>query len=305
MHDLNIFKGTGVALVTPFRNNIVDFEALGNVIEYVIAGGVDYLVCLGTTGEAVTQTMEECLEVKRYTVRKVAGRKPIVFGLFGGSYTERIKERLKHYDLDGIHALLSSSPNYIKPTQEGIYRHYMEIAEASPLPIIVYNVPSRTASNIEPNTIINLALDSPKIIGIKEASGDMYQGALIKAGCPDQFLLLSGDDLTTMPLIACGGHGVISVIANAFPASFSQMVKAANQGDFEKARYYNTPLLNMYKWIFVEGNPSGIKYVLHHIGLCSDELRIPLLPLSANARQAMHSDMVKALEFEKMVQSSL
>jgi 4-hydroxy-tetrahydrodipicolinate synthase len=305
MHDINLFKGTGVALVTPFRNNVVDFEALGNIIEYVIAGGVDYLICLGTTGEAVTQTMEECLDVKRFTVRQVAGRKPIVFGLFGGSYTERIKERLKHYDLTGIHALLSSSPNYIKPTQEGIYRHYMEIAEASPLPIIVYNVPSRTASNIEANTIIRLANDSPNIIGIKEASGDMYQGAVIKAGSPDPFLLLSGDDLTTMPLIACGGHGVISVIANAFPASFSQMVRAANQGDFEKARYYNTPLLNMYKWIFVEGNPSGIKYVLHHLGLCSDELRIPLLPLSAGARQAMHSDMKKALEFEKQVQHSL
>jgi 4-hydroxy-tetrahydrodipicolinate synthase len=305
MHDHNLFKGTGVALVTPFRNNIVDFDALAKIIEYVIAGGVDYLVCLGTTGEAVTQTMEECLEVKRFTVRQVNGRKPIVFGLFGGSYTERIKERLKHYDLSGIHALLSSSPNYIKPTQEGIYRHYMDISEASPLPIIVYNVPSRTASNIEANTMIRLAKASPNIIGIKEASGDMYQGALIKAGCPDPFLLLSGDDLTTLPLIACGGHGVISVIANAFPASFSQMVKAASLGDFEIARYYNTPLLNMYKWIFVEGNPSGIKYVLHHLGLCPDELRVPLLPLSSQSRKAMHSDMMEALEFEKNVKLSL
>jgi 4-hydroxy-tetrahydrodipicolinate synthase len=301
MIKLPNLSGTGVALITPFKNGAIDFEALGRVIDHVIDGGVDYVVCLGTTGEAVTQTMEECLSVKQYTVQKVAGRVPIVFGLFGGSYTERIKERMADYDLSGIGALLSSSPNYIKPTQEGIYQHYMVLSEASPLPIIVYNVPSRTASNVEAETIINLSKDSNKIIGIKEASGDMYQGACIRAGVDPSFLLLSGDDLTTLPLLACGGNGVISVIANAFPRTFSSMVKAALQGDYDKARYYNTPLLKMYKWIFTEGNPSGIKFVLHYMGLCTDELRIPLLPLSSNARMAMMNDLKKAIEFEKML----
>lgn len=293
------YSGTGVALVTPFQNGKIDYSALERIIEYVINGGVDYLVCLGTTGEAVTQSMEECLAVKQFTVKHVAGRLPIVFGLFGGSYTERIKERMVSYDLEGIDALLSSSPNYIKPTQEGIYQHYMALADVTPLPIIVYNVPGRTASNIEAETIIRLSRSTDKIIGIKEASGDMYQGACIRAGVPKEFQLLSGDDLTTLPLIACGGNGVISVIANAFPRSFSNMVNAALEGDFEKARMYNTPLLKMYKWIFTEGNPSGIKYVLNQLGLCTDELRIPLLPLSHAARNAMQKDLEEALLFEK------
>jgi 4-hydroxy-tetrahydrodipicolinate synthase len=298
MNDFAYLHGTGVALVTPFKNQQIDFNALAKVIDYVIQGGVDYVVCLGTTGEAVTQSMEECLAVKKFTVEYVKGRVPIVFGLFGGSFTARITERMKAYDLSGIDALLSSSPNYIKPTQEGIYQHYKALSAASPLPIIVYNVPGRTASNIEANTVIRLAHDAPNIIGIKEASGDMYQAACIKSGIPEDFLLLSGDDLTTMQLIASGGHGVISVIANAFPKTFSAMVRASLSGDFVMARKYNTPLLKMYKWIFSEGSPSGIKYVLHHMQLCSDELRIPLLPLSDNFREAMHHDLIEAIAFE-------
>jgi 4-hydroxy-tetrahydrodipicolinate synthase len=294
-----MFSGTGVALVTPFKKEEVDYEALGNIIDHVIEGNVDYLVCLGTTGEAVTQSMEECLAVKQFTVNYVAGRKPIVFGLFGGSYTARIKERMQAYNLEGISALLSSSPNYIKPTQEGIYRHYMELAEASSLPLILYNVPGRTASNIEAETVARLSQVSNQIIGIKEASGDMYQGSLIRYLSRPDFLLLSGDDLTTLPLIASGGHGVISVIANAFPKTFSSMVRAARHGKLEEAIKLNDALLKMYKWIFIEGNPSGIKYVLHHMGLCSDELRIPLLPLSTKSRAAMYEDMEKAIAFEK------
>lgn len=296
---VNPLSGTGVALITPFKSGKIDFEALSNLIEYVITGGVDYIVCLGTTGEAVTQSMEECLQVKNFTVKQVNGRKPIVFGLFGGSYTERIKERLLSYDLEGITALLSSSPNYIKPTQEGIYRHYMEIAEVSPLPIILYNVPSRTASNILPDTVIKLARNAENIIGIKEASADMYQASLIRKGVDDSFLLLSGDDFTTLPLLSCGGNGVISVVANAFPKTFTQMVSLALKEDFQAARTYHHSLLEMYHWIFKEGNPSGIKYVLHYIGICSDELRIPLLSLSKNLRKEMQEDLEKALAFER------
>lgn len=291
--------GTGVALITPFKNGFIDFTRLEAVIEYVIAGGVDYVVCLGTTGEAVTLTMEECLEVKQFTVRIVNDRVPIVFGLFGGSFTARITERMKEYNLDGITALLSSSPNYIKPTQEGIIRHYEALAAASPLPIIMYNVPGRTASNMEAETVIKLANQKSKIIGIKEASGDMYQGARIAAEVPDDFLVLSGDDLTTLPLIASGGHGVISVIANAFPKAFSMMTNAALEGNFVKARSFNQPLLKMYKWIFVEGSPGGIKFVLSHMNLCTPELRLPLMELSKSAQNAMMADLEEAIAFEK------
>lgn len=295
----NLLSGTGVALITPFKNGLIDYTSLENVIEYVITGGVDYVVCLGTTGEAVTLTMEECLEVKQFTVKMVNERVPVVFGLFGGSFTARITERMKEYNLDGVSALLSSSPNYIKPTQEGIIKHYEALASASPLPIIMYNVPGRTASNMEADTVIKLAKQKSKIIGIKEASGDMYQGARIAAEVPEDFLVLSGDDLTTLPLIACGGHGVISVIANAFPRSFSLMTKAALDGNFEKARTYNQPLLKMYKWIFVEGSPSGIKFVMSQIGLCTPELRLPLMELSVGSQKAMMADLEEAIAFEK------
>lgn len=292
------FIGTGVALVTPFKDGRVDYDALAAVIEHVICGGVEYVVSLGTTGEAVTLSMEECEEVKNFTVKQVGGRVPVVFGLFGGSNTQRIVDRMQDYDLSGVDALLSSSPNYIKPTQEGIYRHYMALDAATPLPIILYNVPSRTASNVEAATVSRIAHDARHIIGVKEASGDMYQGACIRASSPEVFLLLSGDDLTTLPLLACGGQGVISVIANAFPRTFSNMVRAALSGDYELARTYNTPLLSMYKWIFTEGSPSGIKYVLHRMGLCSDALRMPLVELSASARKAMDRDLEAAIEVE-------
>ncbi|MBK7429194.1 MAG: 4-hydroxy-tetrahydrodipicolinate synthase [Saprospiraceae bacterium] len=295
----HMLSGTGVALITPFKNGMIDYTQLETVIEYVIAGGVDYVVCLGTTGEAVTLTMEECLEVKQFTVKVVNERIPVVFGLFGGSFTARITERMKDYNLDGVTALLSSSPNYIKPTQEGIIKHYEALAAATPLPIIMYNVPSRTASNMEADTVIKLANQRSKIIGIKEASGDMYQGARIAAEVPDEFLVLSGDDLTTLPLIACGGHGVISVIANAFPRSFSLMIKAALEGNFEKARSFNQPLLKMYKWIFLEGSPSGIKFVMSHMGLCNPELRLPLMELSSAGKKAMMVDLEEAIACEK------
>jgi len=293
------FIGTGIALVTPFKDGLVDYESLGKVIDYVIAGGVNYVVSLGTTGEAVTLSMQECQQVKDYTVEKVAGRVPVVFGLFGGSYTARICERIQQYDLNGIAALLSSSPNYIKPTQEGIFQHYKAIATVSPLPIILYNVPGRTASNIEAATAVRIHDACPNIIGIKEASGDMYQGALIFSGTSNEFLLLSGDDLTTLPLIAVGGKGVISVIGNAFPKTFSRMVDAALQQDYPTAQQLNNVLLKMYKWIFVEGNPAGIKYVLSELGLCTPEVRLPLTSLTGASARAMAADLQQAIAFEK------
>ena len=301
MKSHNIIKGTGVALVTPFKNKAIDFDALERIIDYVIGGGVDYVVSLGTTGEAVTLTMEECMEVKEFTVKVVRGRVPIVFGLFGGSFTARITERLEQYNLEGITALLSSSPNYIKPTQEGIYLHYKCISEASPLPIILYNVPSRTASNISADTVARISYDCANIIGIKEASGDMYQGACIKAYSKSDFVLLSGDDLTTLPLIACGGEGVISVIANAFPKIFSSMVSACRAGDFRTANTYHHQLLKMYHWIFAEGNPAGIKYVLSKLGLCTPEVRIPLTVLTSKTAEAMELDLQAAIKFENQL----
>lgn len=302
MSSINKFHGTGIALVTPFKNQKIDYISLEKVINYVIEGGVEYVVSLGTTGEAVTLTMEECKQVKDFTVKIVNGRVPVVFGLFGGSFTARITERLQQYDLSGIDALLSSSPNYIKPTQEGIYQHYKAISSVSPLPIILYNVPGRTASNVEAATVNRLSHDCPNIIGVKEASGDMYQGACIQAGSREGFLLLSGDDLTTMPLIACGGKGVISVIGNAFPKIFSTMVRAAVAGDFETARHYNEMLLKMYKWIFVEGNPAGIKYVLSTMGLCTPEVRIPLTDLTAQSASLMKTDLEAATQLERTLQ---
>ncbi len=297
--EINDFSGTGVALVTPFKNDKVDFYALGNIIDYVLAGRVDYVVSLGTTGEAVTLSLEECKAVKDFTVQKVNKRVPIVFGLFGGANTARITSRLTEYDLAGIDALLSSSPNYIKPTQEGIYNHYKAISQETDLPIILYNVPSRTASNIDADTIIKLSDECPNIIGVKEASGDMYQGACIHAGAGDEFLLLSGDDLTTLSLLGVGGQGVISVIANAFPKSFSTMVRKARFGDFTTARQLNNNLLKMYQWIFVEGNPAGIKYVLSKLGLCEPDTRMPLMPLTRQSAVAMEDDLQQAIAFEK------
>lgn len=303
MAEMNEFAGTGVALVTPFKNDIVDYDALERIIEYVLAGGADYLVSLGTTGEAVTLSLDECKSVKDFTVKQLKGRAPLVFGLFGGSNTARITARLGEYDLSGVDALLSSSPNYIKPTQEGIYAHYKAIAAATDLPVILYNVPSRTASNIEADTVVRLSQDCKNIIGVKEASGDMYQGACISAAARKDFLLLSGDDLTTLALIGVGGHGVISVIANAFPKTFSTMVRKARNGDFESARSLNNRLLKMYPWIFVEGNPAGIKYVLSKLNLCSPDVRMPLMSQTNASAKAMATDLEEALAFEKSLKA--
>lgn len=287
-------SGTGVALVTPFRNKAIDFPALSHLIEHTIQGGVDFIVSLGTTGEAITQSPEECREVLSFTVREVNGRVPVVAGLFGSNYTEKLVNALKVYDFDGIAAIMSSSPAYSKPSQEGIYQHYMAIAEASPVPVIIYNVPGRTCSNIEAQTTLRLAHSSDRFLAVKEASGDLAQAISILRDKPAHFQVWSGEDPLTLPMIACGATGVISVIANAFPQAFSNMVRHARAGELQAARKWNDRLHDIHPYLYVDGNPSGIKGALEMIGICSKETRIPLMPLTDKTYRALHDTIEKA-----------
>jgi len=279
-------RGTGVALVTPFRNGRIDWEGLEKIIEHVLAGGVEFLVSLGTTGESVTISEAEQRELIDFTIRVNRRRVPLVVGIFGGNNTGELVRRMQGFDFDGIDALLASNPAYNKPAQEGIFRHYMALAEASPRPIIIYNVPSRTASNMTAETTLRLACASERFIGIKEASDDIYQVCKILQGRPDHFLVLSGDDFITLPLITCGGDGVISVIANTTPRPFTDMVRAALRGQLPQAQQLNFQLLDLYRLLFLEGNPSGVKAALELQGLCSREVRLPLVPMS-DAGQAL------------------
>lgn len=274
-----LLRGTGVALITPFRNGQVDFDGLTNVIEHVINGGVEYVVSLGTTGETPTLSVTEQLEVLDFTVKVVAERVPVVAG-FGGNNTQAIIHKIKNYHFKGVDAILSSSPNYNKPTQEGIYQHFMAIEAVAPRPIIIYNVPGRTASNIEAATTVRLAKSSPKFIAIKEASGNMMQCMDIARHKPPHFQLLSGDDALTLPMISFGASGVISVIANAFPSEFSTMIRHALSGDFQTAAREHFTLLDINHLLYVEGNPTGIKAACEIENLCSREVRLPLVPFS-------------------------
>lgn len=292
-------RGTGVALVTPFFNQSVDYKALTRLIEYVIAGGADYIVSLGTTGEAVTLTNREASEVLHHTIKIVAGRLPIVFGYFGGNNTAQMLRDIQSFELRGVDALLLSSPAYNKPTQEGIFQHYLKIAQQTPLPIILYNVPGRTSSNMQAHTILHLAKAHPNIIGIKEASGDLVQFSKIVRDKPEDFLVLSGDDPTGLASIACGGDGIISVIANAFPAEFSTMVNAALSHDFITARQVHLDLLPIHEYLYIEGNPVGIKAALEVLNLCQRTVRLPLVPLSKKNYRCLQAVMdVKKLEYD-------
>lgn len=289
------FRGTGVALVTPFRNHDVDYPALKHIINFVIDGGVDYIVSLGTTGEAITLSSEECRQVFDFTIQVVDGRVPLVAGLFGHNYTEKLANGIRNYNFDGFDALMSSSPAYNKPPQEGIYQHYMRIAEASPVPIIIYNVPGRTSSNVHAETSLRLAEASKKFVAVKEASGDLVQASQIIKYRPDHFLVISGDDPLALPLISCGGDGVISVIANAFPSRFSTMIRAALEGDYVLARKIHLELLDIHPWLYKEGNPIGIKAAMEIIGKCSKEVRIPLVPLTDNSYTSLKKEIGKAI----------
>ncbi len=272
-------RGTGVALVTPFRNNQVDYLGLERLIEHNIAGGVEFLVTMGTTGESVTLTKKEKIEVMDFTIRTAAGRVGIVAG-FGGYNTAEVIEQMQAYHFEGVDAILSVSPAYNKPSQEGIYRHYMALAEVTPRPIILYNVPGRTGSNMSAETTLRLAKASYKFIAVKEASGNMRQCMEIIYGRPDGFIVLSGDDNITLPLIACGAEGVVSVVGNAYPREFSDMTRAALAGDYETAKKLHYKLLHLIDLLFVDGNPGGIKANLEILGICASEVRLPLAPIS-------------------------
>jgi 4-hydroxy-tetrahydrodipicolinate synthase len=272
-------NGTGVALITPFKDEKVDFEGLKRVIEHVISGGVEYVVSLGTTGEVPTLDDHEKIEILDFTIKTVANRVPIVVG-FGGYNTQAIINSIKNYHFKGIAAILSSSPAYNKPTQEGIYQHYMAIAAVSPVPIIIYNVPGRTASNITAETTLRLAHNSNKFIGIKEASGKLLQCMKIMRDKPKDFSLLSGDDALALPMISFGAKGVISVIGNTLPNEFSTMIRTALNGDFETATRQHLDLLAINDLLYAEGNPTGVKAALEVQGICNRDVRLPLVKLS-------------------------
>lgn len=284
-------SGTGVALITPFINGTIDFNALTILIENSIKGGVNYIVSLGTTGESTSLSDIEQKAIIRHTIEVVDKRVQIVAGHFGGNNTELLKEKLSSFDPTGVAAILSSSPAYVKPSQEGIYRHYMVLAEASPLPLIIYNVPGRTSSNVSAATVIRLAKDSDKIIGVKDASADLFQAAATAKGIPPGFFLLSGDDPTALAFISNGGRGVISVIANAFPESFSSMIRFALEGEWGHARNIHYKLLELHHWLYVEGNPVGIKQALCYKGLSEAEVRLPLVSMSDSNKKKLHDAM--------------
>lgn len=289
------FRGTGVALVTPFKNGQVDWEDLEKIIEHVLAGGVEFLVSLGTTGESVTLSEDEHRAILDFTIKINRGRVPLVAGVFGGNNTTALVEKVQGFNFEGIDALLSSNPSYSKPGQEGIFQHYMALAEVSPKPIIIYNVPSRTCSNLTAETTLRLAHASDRFLGVKEASDDIYQVMKIIKGKPKDFLVLSGDDFITLPLIATGGDGVISVIANTIPRPFTNLVRAALRQDMPTAQQLNFQLLELYKLLFIEGNPVGVKAAMELQGLCSREVRLPLVPMSEVGVHLIMAELEKVL----------
>jgi 4-hydroxy-tetrahydrodipicolinate synthase len=273
-------RGTGVALVTPFNaNHEIDFDALGRVIDFVIKDGVEYVVTLGTTGETPTLEKQEKIDLVNYTYEKVNSRVPIVVGI-GGNHTKEQLRELETFPLEKAIAVLSASPYYSKPSQEGLYQHYKTLAEATPKPIMLYNVPGRTGRNVCAETIIRLAKEVDNIAGIKEAGGDMAQCMQVLRDKPADFLVVSGDDALTLPQIACGMEGVISVAANSFPKIFSEMVRQAIKSDFKTAKVLNDKLIEAYDIMFAENNPAGVKAFLTELGLISNNLRLPLVPLS-------------------------
>ncbi len=273
-------KGTGVALVTPFhKDGSIDFRSLGKIVQFVIKGGVDFIVPLGTTGESVTLTKDEKHAVLDYVTEVNDKRVPLVYGL-GGNNTQEIINCIKHTDFENIDAILSVSPYYNKPAQRGIYQHYKIIASASPVPVILYNVPGRTGSNIAPETTLDLAYDVKNIIAIKEASGNLEQVSRIIKDKPKDFTVLSGDDSLTLPMIAMGAEGVISVVANAFPKDFSELTRKAMEGDYEKSKKLHYKLHDITGLLFAEGNPAGVKAALGIMNICEDHLRLPLVGVS-------------------------
>ena len=294
-------RGTGVALVTPFhKDGSIDFKCLDNLIEYVIGNGVDYLVVLGTTGEAATLTKDEKMALSGFVVEAADKRLPVVLGL-GGFNTQEVINCIKSYDFEGIDAVLSVSPYYNKPSQKGLYQHFKIIANACPVPVLLYNVPGRTSVNMSSETTLKLAHDFENIVGIKEASGNLEQCMHIIKSKPQDFLIISGDDALTLPIITIGGDGVISVIANAFPQEFSSMVYHALRGNLRIAREIHYQLIDIIEYLFIDGNPAGIKAAMHILDLCQDNLRLPLVSVSKTTYNKLsslitsHSEVLKAV----------
>lgn len=283
------FVGTGVALVTPFKKDFsVDIEALEKIVNHVIDGGVEYLVVLGTTGEPATLTPEE-KELVIQTIVKVNNKRlPLVLGV-GGNNTMQLVEELKTRDFSAFSAVLSVSPYYNKPTQEGIYQHFSAIAKASPIPVILYNVPGRTASNMLPSTVLRLANDFSNIIGIKEAAGDIVQAMKIIQHKPKDFLVISGDDMITLPMVLAGGSGVISVIGEGFPKEFSQMVRLGLERKVDEAYELHYKIADATDMIFEQGNPAGIKQVFKALGLSENTVRLPLVVVNEDLANRLNS----------------
>lgn len=292
------FVGTGVALVTPFKKDFsVDTEALVRIVNFVIDGGVEYLVVLGTTGEPATLTNNEKELVIKTVVDANKGRLPLVLGV-GGNNTAQVVEELKTRDFSDFSAILSVSPYYNKPTQEGIYQHFSAIANASPVPVILYNVPGRTASNVLPATVIRLANEFKNVIAIKEAAGDIVQAMKLIQQKPKDFLVISGDDMVTLPMVLAGGAGVISVIGEGFPREFSEMVRLGLQKRVDEAYALHYKIADCIDMIFEQGNPAGIKEVHKVLGLSENTVRLPLVPVNedlANRISAFTKNISKAV----------
>ena len=294
--ERTIFKGLGVALVTPFmENGAIDFAAVAKIVDNLIAGGVDYILVLGTTGETPTLSTDERKALIRFVRDRVAGRVKLMVGV-GGNCTHDVVKTLRTWDLRGYNAVLSVNPYYNKPNQEGLYQHFKAIAEASPLPVMLYNIPGRTGVNMAPETIARLATDCDNIIGVKEASGNLEQMEQIKAITPSDFLLISGDDGLTVEVVKRGGVGVISVLANAYPAETKEVVSLALDGNTEKAEQKLKALDGIISSLFEEGNPVGVKTALYLKGVCTNTMRLPLVSGSETLQAKLKSQIA---EYEK------
>ncbi|MEA2105305.1 MAG: 4-hydroxy-tetrahydrodipicolinate synthase [Bacteroidota bacterium] len=291
----NKFVGTGVAIVTPFKDNLeIDFEALEKQIEHLISNNINYLVVLGTTGESVTQTNEEKDDLVNFIKRKVNHRIPIVLGM-GGNYTSSIVNKIHNTDFNQIDAILSVAPYYNKPSQEGLYQHFKAIAQVSPVPVILYNVPGRTGSNIQAKTTLRLAHDFKNIVAIKEASGNFSQAMEIIKNKPSDFIVVSGEDALTLPLMSIGASGVISVVGNVFPKEFSTMVQLALSNNFTEALENHYKLIELIDYLFIEGNPAGVKAALAHMGIIKNNLRLPLVPVSTETNKKI-AELIKKIK---------
>jgi len=286
-------SGMGVALITPFKDDeSVDYEALITMIDYLVDNETDYIVALGTTAETISLTDDEKKEVTRLIVERVAGRIPIVLGV-GGNCTHRILKQVGNTCFNGIDAILSVVPYYNKPSQEGIYQHFKAIAQASPLPVVLYNVPARTVTNMTAETTLRLAHEFDSVIAVKEASGNLTQIGEIIKNRPSGFQVISGDDGLTLPMMAIGAEGVISVLGNAFPKDFSRMVHLALKGDFQKARSLHLRFTELFELLFVDGSPSGVKSLLNMLGLVENRLRLPLVPACAATSEKIRNVLNK------------